>query len=92
MGSAVLYDHSKEEMMGLLAAVERYLSLDHEQLFKTYEARLTIGSMNSNGLSRNRLMVTSEIYPNELVEPVASVLKVDTPTNHTTKIMFSGCY
>ena len=45
----------KEEMMGLLAAVERYLSLDHEQLFETYEARVTYWINELDGLGYQRL-------------------------------------
>ena len=40
----------KEEMMGLLAEVERYLSLDHKQFFETYEARVTYWINELDGL------------------------------------------
>ena len=53
----------KEEMMGLLAAVEWYLSLDHEQLFETYEARVTYWINELDGLKGLGL---SEIIPTKL--------------------------
>ena len=58
----------KEEMMGLLAAVERYLSLDHEQLFETYEARVTYWINELDGLKGLRDI---RDYPNEAGQPAA---------------------
>ena len=61
----------KEEMMGLLAAVERYVSLDHEQLLEVYERRVQIwiqGLNGKGGLSAKR------DYPNEAGQPVPRAL------------------
>ena len=68
----------KEEMMGLLAAVERYLSLDHEQLFETYEARVTYWINELDGLKGLRAI---RDYPNEAGQPVART-KVVLPASH----------
>ena len=68
----------KEEMMGLLAAVERYLSLDHEQLFETYEARVTYWINELDGLKGLRAI---RDYPNEAGQPVART-KVVLPESH----------
>ena len=67
----------KEEIMGLLAAVERYVSLDHEQLLEVYEQRVQIwiqGLNGKGGLSAQR------DYPNEAGQPVPRAL-VQLPDN-----------
>jgi L-seryl-tRNA(Ser) seleniumtransferase len=64
-------------MMGLLAAVERYVSLDHEQLLEVYEQRVQIwikGLNGKGGLSAQR------DYPNEAGQPVPRAL-VQLPEN-----------
>ena len=61
----------KEEMMGLLAAVERYVSLDHDHLLEVYEQRVQIwiqGLNGKGGLSAKR------DYPNEAGQPVPRAL------------------
>ena len=68
----------KEEMMGLLAAVERYLSLDHEQLFETYEARVSYWINELDGLKGLRAI---RDFPNEAGQPVART-KVVLPESH----------
>ena len=67
----------KEEMMGLLAAVERYVSLDHDQLLEVYEQRVRVwiqGLNGKGGLSAKR------DYPNEAGQPVPRAL-VQLPDN-----------
>ena len=67
----------KEEMMGLLAAVERYVSLDHDQLLEVYELRVRFwiqGLNGKGGLSAKR------DYPNEAGQPVPRAL-VQLPDN-----------
>ena len=68
----------KEEMMGLLAAVERYLSLDHDQLFETYEARVSYWINELDGLKGLKAI---RDYPNEAGQPVART-KVVLPESH----------
>ena len=61
----------KEEMMGLLAAVERYVILDHDQLLEVYEQRVQSwihGLNGKGGLSAIR------DYPNEAGQPVPRAL------------------
>ena len=67
----------KEEMMGLLAAVERYVSLDHDHLLEVYEQRVKTwiqGLNGKGGLSAKR------DYPNEAGQPVPRAL-VQLPEN-----------
>lgn len=61
----------KEEMMGLLAAVERYLKLDHEARAKAFEERVTFwneGLAGIDGVSATR------DYPNEAGQPAPRTL------------------
>ena len=63
--------------MGLLAAVERYVSLDHNQLLEVYEQRVRVwiqGLNGKGGLSAKR------DYPNEAGQPVPRAL-VQLPDN-----------
>ena len=53
--------------MGLLAAVERYLKLDHENLLQTYEARVQYWISGLNG--KNGILVQRD-FPNEAGQPV----------------------
>jgi L-seryl-tRNA(Ser) seleniumtransferase len=67
----------KEEMMGLLAAVERYVSLDHDRLLDIYEQRVQLwvsGLNGKSGLSARR------DYPNEAGQPVPRAL-IELPGN-----------
>lgn len=57
----------KEEMMGLLAAVERYISLDHESLLQTYKKRVQFWIDGLDG--KNGLLARSD-FPNEAGQPV----------------------
>ena len=61
----------KEEMMGLLAAVERYLKLDHESLLQTYEARVQYWISGLNG--KNGILAQRD-FPNEAGQPVPRTL------------------
>jgi D-glucosaminate-6-phosphate ammonia-lyase len=56
----------KEEMMGLLAAVERYLSLDHEARGQKFE---NIVEMWNKGLSQLDGVVPCRDFPNEAGQP-----------------------
>jgi len=57
----------KEEMMGLLAAVERYINLDHESLLQTYESRVEYWI---SGLNGKKGILAQRDYPNEAGQPV----------------------
>jgi D-glucosaminate-6-phosphate ammonia-lyase len=57
----------KEEMMGLLAAVERYLNLDHEARAQKFE---DIVSFWNKGLSGISGVVACRDFPNEAGQPV----------------------
>ena len=74
----------KEEMMGLLAAVERYLSLDHEQLFETYEARVTYWINELDGLKGLRAI---RDYPNKAGQPVARTKVVLPESNNKDTVI-----
>ena len=67
----------KEEMMGLLAAVERYVSLDHDKLLEVYEQRVQVWIQGLNG--KGGLSVKRD-YPNEAGQPVPRAL-VQLPDN-----------
>ena len=67
----------KEEMMGLLAAVERYVSLEHDQLLEVYEQRVRGWIQGLNG--KGGLSVKRD-YPNEAGQPVPRAL-VQLPAN-----------
>lgn len=56
----------KEEMMGLLAAVERYLSLDHEARAQKFE---NVVAMWNKGLSGIEGVVACRDFPNEAGQP-----------------------
>lgn len=56
----------KEEMMGLLAAVERYLSLDHSARSALFEERV---SFWNNGLNQIAGITAERDFPNEAGQP-----------------------
>jgi uncharacterized pyridoxal phosphate-dependent enzyme len=68
----------KEEMMGLLAAVERYLTLDHDRLLQVYEERVQLWISGLDGCQGLRAM---RDYPNEAGQPVPRT-KVLLPPEH----------
>ena len=61
----------KEEMMGLLAAVERYIELDHEARELVFETRV---SHWNEGLSGLEGVTTKRDFPNEAGQPVPRTL------------------
>ena len=61
----------KEELMGLLAAVERYLSLDHESQQRTYEQRVQFWIRGLEGREGVRAL---RDFPNEAGQPVPRTL------------------
>lgn len=61
----------KEEMMGLLAAVERYLALDHEARHHSFENRV---HMWNQGLSGIDGVTATRDYPNEAGQPAPRTL------------------
>ena len=67
----------KEEMMGLLAAVKRYVGLNHDQLLEIYEQRV---QMWINGLNGKGGLSARRDYPNEAGQPVPRAL-VELPDN-----------
>ncbi len=61
----------KEEMMGLLAAVERYLALDHEARAQTFEDRVKLWN---EGLADIKGIKATRDYPNEAGQPAPRTL------------------
>ncbi|MCA9839583.1 MAG: aminotransferase class V-fold PLP-dependent enzyme [Trueperaceae bacterium] len=61
----------KEEMMGLLAAVERYLTLDHKARGVDFEARVKLWN---EGLKNIEGVTASRDYPNEAGQPAPRTL------------------
>ncbi len=61
----------KEEMMGLLAAVERYIELDHEARELVFETRV---SQWNSGLSQLEGITATRDFPNEAGQPVPRTL------------------
>jgi D-glucosaminate-6-phosphate ammonia-lyase len=61
----------KEEMLGLLAAVERYLKLDHEARAETFEARVRFWN---EGLKDIEGIRAKRDYPNEAGQPAPRTL------------------
>lgn len=57
----------KEELMGLLAAVERYLELDHETRAQTFEDTISFWNKGLSGLNG---VVACRDFPNEAGQPV----------------------
>ena len=68
----------KEEMMGLLAAVERYLNLDHENLERIYEERVQYWI---RGLQEIEGVRAVRDFPNEAGQPVPRTL-VELPDHY----------
>jgi D-glucosaminate-6-phosphate ammonia-lyase len=58
----------KEEMMGLLAALEHYLSLDHEARHQKFEE---VVSFWNQGLSKIEGVVARRDFPNEAGQPIS---------------------
>ena len=80
----------KEEMMGLLAAVERYLNLDHESLLKTYEKRVQFWI---SGLDGKKGIIARRDYPNEAGQPVPRTLvelPVEMPKEEVIDALMNG--
>ena len=63
--------------MGLLAAVKRYVGLNHDQLLEIYEQRV---QMWINGLNGKGGLSARRDYPNEAGQPVPRAL-VELPDN-----------
>lgn len=61
----------KEEMLGLLAAVERYLSLDHEARGKLFENRVQFWNEGLKGIAG---VSATRDYPNEAGQPAPRTL------------------
>jgi L-seryl-tRNA(Ser) seleniumtransferase len=80
----------KEEMMGLLAAVERYLNLDHESLLQTYEKRVQFWI---SGLDGKKGILAQRDYPNEAGQPVPRTrveLPVEVPKEEVIDALMKG--